>query len=93
MMKAAIPSQEAGQLAIHIISLLNSVDRDELRRDIDQYSDDKGNLYLRIDKQLLCQGKIALAISDTLRIKFKPVKRYKPTSYVETYRGLMSSSR
>jgi hypothetical protein len=92
VMKALIPSQVASKLAVQIISMLNSVDRDELRRNINRYSDEKGNLYLRLDKQLLCQGKVGLSTSDSLRLRFKPVKRYKPSSNVESFRGLISST-
>jgi RNA binding exosome subunit len=58
---------------------------------MEQFSDEKGNLYLRLDKQRLCQGKISVSTGDSIRIKFRPVKRYRPTSNVETYRGLFTS--
>lgn len=91
MLKAVFSSNDANALATRIASSLNSTDRQELLRGIEQFSDDKGNLYLRLDKQRLCQGKISISTADSIRIKFKPVKRYRPTSNLETYRGLFAS--
>ena len=34
-----------------VISLLNSADREHLSRSIHEYTDEKGNLYIRLDKQ------------------------------------------
>lgn len=91
LLTATLSGTEANGLASHISSSLNSPDRQVLLRGIEQFSDDKGNLYLRLDKQRLCQGKISISSSDSIRIKFKPVKRYRPTSNLENYRGLFSS--
>ncbi len=90
LLKASIPSEEAAQLAARIVSLLSSADRSELQRDIHNYSDEKGNLYLRLDKQRLCRGDVALAANDSLRIRFRPVKKYRPTWDIEHYRRLLS---
>jgi RNA binding exosome subunit len=71
--------------------MLNSADRQHLSDMIDEYSDERGNLYLRLDKQRLCQGKATLAEADSVRFKFKPVRRYKPSGNIDSYRGLLSS--
>jgi RNA binding exosome subunit len=92
MLKAILSSQEAGDLAHRIMSLLNSSDRERLSSSLDEYSDEKGNLYLRRDKQRVCQGKVSLSETDAIRIRFKPVKRYKPSGNLESYRGLLSST-
>src|SRR5687768_3468966 len=92
MLKAILSSQEAGDLALRIMSLLNSSDRERLSSSLGEYSDEKGNLYLRLDKQRVCQGKVSLAETDAIRIRFKPVKRYKPSGNLESYRGLLSST-
>jgi RNA binding exosome subunit len=39
--------------------------------------DEKGNLYIRLDKQMLCKGKLVLLDRDSVRIKFKPVVKHK----------------
>jgi RNA binding exosome subunit len=88
---AIFSSREANDLASLIAAGLSSTDRQELLRSMEQFSDEKGNLYLRLDKQRLCQGKISVTTADSIRIKFRPVKRYRPTSNVETYRGLFTS--
>jgi RNA binding exosome subunit len=86
--KAILSSQEAGLLANRVVSLLNSTDREHLSRLIHEYSDEKGNLYLRLDKQRMCQGKVSLSETDAIRIRFKPIKRYKPSSAIEGNEGL-----
>ncbi|HEY8140185.1 MAG TPA: RNA-binding domain-containing protein [Nitrososphaera sp.] len=91
LLKANLSSQEAAALAFRVTSLLNSGDKDELSRNLVRYLDEKGSLYLRIDKQRLCQGKVSLSESDSIRIRFRPVKRYRPTGSVDSYRGLLSS--
>jgi RNA binding exosome subunit len=91
LLKATVASNEAGALAARIMSALNSTDRHELADHVEEYSDEKGNLYLRLDKQRICQGKVSLVESDAVRIKFRPVRRYRPSGNIETYRGLLSS--
>lgn len=91
LLGAMVSSKGAGALAARIITALNRVDRQELADRIEEYSDEKGNLYLRLDKQRLCQDKVSLAESDAVRVKFKPVHRYKPSSSLQSYRGLLSS--
>jgi len=92
LLKATLPSREAGDLAPHIVSLLNSSDRERLSSALPEYSDEKGNLYLRLDKQRICQGKVSLSETDAIRIRFKPIKRYRPSGNIESYRGLLSST-
>jgi RNA binding exosome subunit len=91
LLKANLSSQEAAALALRVTSLLNSEDKDELVTNLPRYLDEKGSLYLRIDKQRLCQGKVRLSESDSIRIRFRPVKRYRPAGSVDSYRGLLSS--
>lgn len=92
LLKATLASQEAGHLALQIMSHLNSSDRERLSGSLHEYSDEKGNLYFRLDKQRVCQGKVSLSETDAIRIRFKPVKRYRPSGNLESYRGLLSSS-
>jgi RNA binding exosome subunit len=92
LLKATLSSQEAGGLALRVMSLLNSSDRERLLGALPEYSDERGNLYLRLDKQRICQGKVSLSETDAIRIRFKPVKRYKPSGNLESYRGLLSST-
>jgi RNA binding exosome subunit len=88
LQRAILSSQEAGSLAKRVISLLNSADREHLSRLVHEYSDEKGNLYIRLDKQRMCQGRVSLSETDAIRIRFKPVKRYKPSGAIQGYAGL-----
>jgi RNA-binding protein len=88
LQKAILSSHEAGSLAKRVISLLNSADREHLSRLVHEYSDEKGNLYIRLDKQRMCQGRVSLSETDAIRIRFKPVKRYKPSRAIQDYVGL-----
>ena len=88
-LKAFLSSHEAARLASRIVSLLSSADRDHFLRFIHEYSDEKGNLYLRLDKQKLCHGVVTISETDAIRIKFKQVKRiYKPSTEAESLRDL-----
>lgn len=86
--KAILSSHEAGLLAKRVMSLLNRPDRERLLRLVHEYSDEKGNLYIRLDKQRMCQGKVYLSETDAIRIRFKPVKRYKPPGVLQGYATL-----
>lgn len=90
LLKATVASRDAGTLAAKIMSSLNSPDRQELADHIEGYSDEKGNLYLRFDKQRICQGRVSLAEADAVRVKFRPVRRYRPSGNIQAYRGLLS---
>jgi RNA binding exosome subunit len=92
LLKAILSSQEAAKLARRIISLLNSIERGQLSSLIHQYSDEKGNLYIRLDKQRMCQGRVSLSNTDAIKIRFRPVKRYnKPSNGFEGYKSLFES--
>jgi RNA binding exosome subunit len=88
LQRAILSSHEAGSLAKRVISLLNSADREHLSRSVHEYSDEKANLYIRLDKQRMCQGRVSLSETDAIRIRFKPVKRYKPSGAIQGYAGL-----
>jgi RNA-binding protein len=89
LLKAILSSQEARRLASRVISLLSSTDKKQLSRLLHEYSDEKGNLYIRLDKQRMCQGNVSLSEADAIKIRFRPVKRYnKRSKSFESYRGL-----
>ena len=90
--KAILSSNEAGDLATSIMALMKSSDRELLSTSLPEYTDEKGNLYLRLDKQKICRGEVSLSEPDAIRIRFKPIKRYKPSGNLENYRRLFSST-
>jgi RNA-binding protein len=93
LFKAILSSEEAGSLARRIVSLLNSADREHLSRLFHEYSDEKGNLYIRLDKQRICQNRVLLSETDAIRIRFKPVKRYKRSGGFQDYDLLFQSNK
>lgn len=91
LQKAILSSKEAAMLAKRVISLLNSTDREHLTRLVNDYADEKGNLYIRLDKQRICQGRVLLSETDAIRIRFKPIRRFKPSDSVQNYTTLFYS--
>jgi RNA binding exosome subunit len=90
VLTATIDGQVAKELILKIISMLNSVDRYHLSNFFDKYVDEKGNLYIRLDKQRICKGRISLSDSDSIRIRFRSIRRYKPSSNLQNYRVLLT---
>ncbi len=90
VLTATIDGQVAKELILKIICMLNSVDRYHLSNFFDKYVDEKGNLYIRLDKQRICKGRISLSDSDSIRIRFRPIRRYKPSSNLQNYRVLLT---
>jgi RNA-binding protein len=43
---------------------------------LSNFFDEKGNLYIRLDKQRLCRGKVSISESDSIRIRFRNAMRY-----------------
>ena len=91
LLTANIDGHTAKDLILKIMSLLNSVDRYHLSNFFDKYIDEKGNLYIRLDKQRICKGRISLSEIDSIRIRFRPVRRYKPSNNLQNYRVLLAS--
>jgi RNA-binding protein len=91
LQKAILSSKEAAIVAKRVISLLNSADREHLSRLVDDHADEKGNLYIRLDKQRICQGRVSLSETDAIRIRFRPIRRFKPSDTVQNYMNLFQS--
>ena len=89
LLTATIDGQSAKDLILKIMSSLNSNDKYLLSSLFDKYVDEKGNLYIRLDKQRICKGKISLSESDSIRVRFRPVRRYKPSNTLQNYRRLL----
>ena len=92
LLTAVIGSTEASSLIATLLSKLNKIDRHSLADFFDNYIDEKGNLYIRLDKQRVCQGRTSLSDNDSIRIRLRPVRRYRPTKTLEDYRRLLTSS-
>ena len=92
ILSAVISATEANSLLSQILSTLNKIDRQSLSDFFDRYIDEKGNIYIRLDKQRICQGRASLSDNDSIRIRLRPVRKYKPTRILENYRRLLTSS-
>jgi len=68
---ARIKDKETVRALVENLSVnLSSLDKEELGREINRYVE-KGNLYIRLDKQAALQGKIKLVTSDPIRIRIR----------------------
>lgn len=58
-------------LVERILKKLSFLDKENLLSNLDKHIDEKGNLYLRIDKQKICKNKISLSDTEGIKLKFK----------------------
>ncbi|HYV52492.1 MAG TPA: RNA-binding domain-containing protein [Candidatus Eisenbacteria bacterium] len=77
-----------GNEILLLTSLLSKNDANSLYRKVEaslfenydklpsEFFDEKGNLYIRLDKQRLCMGKVSISESDSIRIRFRNVMTY-----------------
>ena len=77
-----------GNEILLLTSLLSKNDANSLYRKVEaslfekydklpsDFFDEKGNLYIRLDKQRLCRGKVSISESDSIRIRFRNVLTY-----------------
>lgn len=92
--------KETHELIEKILKKLTFIDRQNLLSNLDQHIDDRGSLYLRLDKQKICNNKISLSDNEGIKIKFKVNKNkiilYKQSGDVEheiyySYRRLIQT--
>ncbi len=94
MIKGRLEGKPAKDVANNVLTNFDSYDRKKMLYSLDDYVDDKGTLYLRLDKQKICEGKIELSDIDSIKIKFKPklfFSRIKQ-DYIREYRRLLVSN-
>jgi RNA-binding protein len=77
LLTSILNKNEANSLYLKIKSCLTDTDVALLSNRFDFY-DEKGNLYIRLDKQRICRGRVSLSDGDSIRIKFKPILTYEP---------------
>jgi RNA binding exosome subunit len=75
-----LESAEANRLVKKILLSLSPIEKNQLLSSSHSFIDEKGNLYLRLDKQRICQKRISLSETDSIRLKFKPAMRFKVIS-------------
>ena len=74
LLTAILSNSEANSLYMKVKSILGDKDIALLSN----FFDEKGNLYIRLDKQRVCRGKVTLSEGDSVRIKFKPILTHGP---------------
>lgn len=87
---ALLDGREAWAAALKISQSLDALEKVQLKESLDSLVDEKGNMYIRIDKQDMCRGKIRLSELDSVRIKFRPVKSYRKTTNLPDYKVILS---
>ncbi len=90
LMRLWVFGHDSSDLLKKIFSSLIYYDK-EILSNIENFVDDKGYLYLRLDKQKLCKKKIRLGDNDSIRLKFKPVRKFKNLDIVDEYRRFFLS--
>jgi len=66
-----INNKDAQNLIEKILKSLSFTEKEYLITALDKHIDEKGNFYLRLDKQKLCRNKISLSETEGIKIKFK----------------------
>ncbi|RLG58541.1 hypothetical protein DRN86_05495 [Candidatus Geothermarchaeota archaeon] len=74
-LKLKLNEKETERLINLIFDELPDQDKKRLFLNIDDFVDDKGNLYLRLNKQKICIGQIHLSDQDPVRIVVKGGKK------------------
>jgi RNA binding exosome subunit len=74
LLTAILGKSDANSLYMKVKSILGDKDSALLSN----FFDEKGNLYIRLDKQRVCRGKVTLSEGDSVRIKFKPILTHGP---------------
>lgn len=90
-LKVTVRGRKSNELLDRIVRLLSSSDRATLVESIEDYVDEKRNLYLRLDKQALCKNAVRIAEQDPIRIRLRPGHRTFSSDPAELYRRILSS--
>jgi RNA binding exosome subunit len=86
LLAASIGKDEAISLYLRIRSSMNDGYQGQLL-DFDELRDEKGNLFIRLDKQKLCQGMISVSEADPVRIRFRPELQHMSRKFISDKRG------
>ena len=89
LLRANINGKQATEIAYKIAVMMSEADRVHMHSNFDLFVDDKNSLYIRISKQKLFERKIMLAQADSLKIRFKAVRRFQPKSEMESYKKFL----
>lgn len=87
--KAHVTGADADRFAKGLALLFDEIDKETMLRNIPNYMDEHGALYLRVDKQSLFTDKLRESQIDAVRIRLKPRFKAEPLKMAETHRTLL----
>ena len=91
LLNLSLGQTHAGKIIKTIYSSLGDNNKTAFLSSLEQSIDEKYNLYVRIDKQSICREEISLSDQDSIKIKFRPSKKFRQSNKSETYRDLLLS--
>lgn len=65
---------DVGEFKACLLKQLSTVDRLSISKALDKYTDEDGNLYVRLDKQKMYLGRASLGQDDPIRLRMKFTK-------------------
>jgi hypothetical protein len=65
-----LSQQEAEALLKKVLDGMDSADRARLREELGRHIDERGTFFIRLDKQEMMRGRLALGESDPVRVSF-----------------------
>lgn len=76
LIRANCDHEESEVLLERIILKLKLDEKNYLLHSISDSFDEKDNFYIRLNKQSMCRGIISISEHDSIRIRFKPTKKF-----------------
>jgi RNA binding exosome subunit len=76
LIRANCDHEESEVLLERIILKLKLDEKNYLLDSISDSFDEKDNFYIRLNKQSMCRGIISISEHDSIRIRFKPTKKF-----------------
>lgn len=89
MVRIRLTGEEAMTALKGLVSKMPSGVKESVRGDLETHMDEHSALYLRLDKQRLVSGEVALADSDPVRVRVKPRLHALGGPAAQFYRGLL----
>lgn len=87
--RVRLTGSSADELAQHLFTLMVDGDRLLILQEFDKHIDEHGNLFIRIDKQLLCKGQVSPSEGNAMKVKLKPKSILRPAEKLSLYRRLL----
>lgn len=91
MLNLRLGRGDAGRTIKTIFASLDNTSKTYLLSSLENSTDERDNLYVRVDKQRVCRDEISLSDQDSIKIRFRPLRTFKQSNKSKTYRELLSS--